>query len=240
MRQLAETFHLTWSLAHNELANWHVELHRSSYISPFLSGPFLCGRTNKSPFRIEEQLAQPTGQQWLLKRQVAHLSPRLGILNNISFLIIFELRVFIFRNLVATDMMVRVWTGTVAGGRKNACLEVSSRMDQLDGVNLKEPVEITFIGQFGQDEYVVAFLQTLHPLTQTLKNRASLDGGGVSKEFFTSLRKEVFDTNPGLWLANKKNGLYPNPHSYATECTSSCLALSHSCSDELLLALSLN
>jgi ubiquitin-protein ligase E3 C len=39
----------------------------------------------------------------------------------------------------------------------------------------------------------------------------------VFKEFFTSLCKEVFDTDRGLWLANKKNELYPNPHSYATE-----------------------
>lgn len=37
------------------------------------------------------------------------------------------------------------------------------------------------------------------------------------KEFLTSLCKEVFDTDRGLWLANKKNELYPAPHSYATE-----------------------
>lgn len=47
--------------------------------------------------------------------------------------------------------------------------------------------------------------------------RAGIDGGGVFKEFFTSLCMEVFDTDRGLWLANKKNELYPNPHSYATE-----------------------
>jgi ubiquitin-protein ligase E3 C len=51
-------------------------------------------------------------------------------------------------------------------------------------------------------------------------NRAGIDGGGVFKEFFTSLCKEVFDTDRGLWLANKKNELYPNPHAYATECKS--------------------
>lgn len=51
--------------------------------------------------------------------------------------------------------------------------------------------------------------------------RAGIDGGGVFKEFFTSLCKEVFDTDRGLWLANKKNELYPNPHSYATECEQS-------------------
>jgi len=39
----------------------------------------------------------------------------------------------------------------------------------------------------------------------------------VFKEFFTSLCKEVFDTDRGLWLANVKNELYPNPHAYATE-----------------------
>jgi len=47
--------------------------------------------------------------------------------------------------------------------------------------------------------------------------RAGIDGGGVFKEFFTSLCKEVFDTDRGLWLVNKKNELYPNPHGYATE-----------------------
>jgi len=51
-----------------------------------------------------------------------------------------------------------------------------------------------------------------------LLDRAGIDGGGVFKEFFTSLCKEVFDTDRGLWLANKKNELYPNPHAYATEC----------------------
>jgi len=48
--------------------------------------------------------------------------------------------------------------------------------------------------------------------------RAGSDGGGVFKEFFTSLCKEVFDTDRGLWLANVKNESYPNPHAYATEC----------------------
>ena len=47
--------------------------------------------------------------------------------------------------------------------------------------------------------------------------RAGIDGGGVFKEFLTSICKEVFDTDRGLWLATKKNELYPNPHSYATE-----------------------
>ena len=44
-----------------------------------------------------------------------------------------------------------------------------------------------------------------------------IDGGGVFKEFFTDLSKEVFDGDRGLWLANKKNELYPNHGSYATQ-----------------------
>jgi ubiquitin-protein ligase E3 C len=44
-----------------------------------------------------------------------------------------------------------------------------------------------------------------------------IDGGGVFKEFFTDLSKEVFDSDRGLWLTNKKNELYPNHGSYATQ-----------------------
>ena len=41
--------------------------------------------------------------------------------------------------------------------------------------------------------------------------RAGIDGRGVFKEFIPSLRKEVFDSDRGLWLTNKQNELYPNP-----------------------------
>jgi hypothetical protein len=64
-----------------------------------------------------------------------------------------------------------------------------------------------------KSEYIV-FSSTLRTL---MFRRAGIDGGGVFKEFLTSLCKEVFDTDHGLWLATKKNELYPNPHAYATE-----------------------
>ena len=47
--------------------------------------------------------------------------------------------------------------------------------------------------------------------------RAGIDGGGVFKEFFTSLCKEVFNADRGLWLSTKNNELYPNPSSIAKE-----------------------
>lgn len=52
-----------------------------------------------------------------------------------------------------------------------------------------------------------------------LAPRAGIDGGGVFKEFLTSLVKEVFDSDRGLWLSTKQHELYPNPHSYATDST---------------------
>jgi ubiquitin-protein ligase E3 C len=88
--------------------------------------------------------------------------------------------------------------------------------DRLFDADLKAPVEITFVDQFGNEEYVMSYYLELYCLLKP-NFRAGIDGGGVFKEFFTSLCKEVFDTDRGLWLANKQNELYPNPHSYATE-----------------------
>ncbi|GLB43810.1 putative HECT-domain-containing protein [Lyophyllum shimeji] len=142
------------------------------------------------------------------KRQLAHLSPRLGVLNNIPFAIPFDVRVSIFRHFVMNDVMARSYASPVAprffGGPGRTRVQVrrghvaQDGFDRLSETDLKAPIEIAFIDQFGAEE-------------------AGIDGGGVFKEFFTSLCKEVFDTDRGLWLANKKNELYPNPHAYAIE-----------------------
>ncbi|KAJ7597464.1 HECT-domain-containing protein [Mycena floridula] len=153
---------------------------------------------------------------YISKRQLATMSPRLGVLNNIPFAIPFEVRVTMFRHFVLNDIQKRRVSATgflflggnnryTYNGRSNRT-HVSVRrgniaqdgFDKLAEVDLKAPVEITFIDQFGEAE-------------------AGIDGGGVFKEFFTELCKEVFDTDRGLWLATKKNELYPNPHGYATE-----------------------
>ncbi|KAH7921617.1 HECT-domain-containing protein [Leucogyrophana mollusca] len=147
----------------------------------------------------------------LSKRQLALFSPRLGVLNNIPFAIPFETRVAIFRRFVESDVARRYSTNAFQRnpwGRhsRGERIEVSIRRgniaqdgyDKLAEADLKAPIAISFIDQFGEPE-------------------AGIDGGGVFKEFFTSLCKEVFDSDRGLWLANKRNELYPNPHSYATE-----------------------
>lgn len=160
----------------------------------------------------DQQLSQPTGTRPLSKRHIAYLSPRLGILNNIPFSIPFEARVSIFRNFVANDMSSR---GVDRRQYFHKRTRVTVRRGHVaeDGFNrlaeadLRMPVEITFVDQFGEVE-------------------SGIDGGGVFKEFFTELCKEAFDTNRGLWLANQQNELYPNPHSYAREGKFQCIYLS--------------
>ncbi|KZT24637.1 HECT-domain-containing protein [Neolentinus lepideus HHB14362 ss-1] len=152
----------------------------------------------------EQRLTQPEGAQNrpLSKRQVAKLSPRLGVLHNIPFAIPFEIRVSIFRHFVVNDMISQGYDRFGRRGRLRVTVRrdhiAEDGFDRLGEADLKAPIEIVFIDQFGQEE-------------------AGIDGGGVFKEFLTSLCKEVFDRDRGLWLANKKNELYPNPHSYAKE-----------------------
>lgn len=157
----------------------------------------------------ESQMSQETtgtAPRYLSKRQIAQLSPRLGVLNNIPFAIPFDVRVSIFRGFVHNDAAARGYNLRSRHMGYNPPVRVTVRrgriaedgFNRLGDVDLKGPIAITFIDQFGQEE-------------------AGIDGGGVFKEFLTELCKEVFDTDRGLWLANKKNELYPNPHSYATE-----------------------
>lgn len=48
---------------------------------------------------------------------------------------------------------------------------------------------------------------------------AGIDGGGVFKEFLTSLVLQAFNTNYGLFLNTSDQLLYPNPHRFAQERT---------------------
>jgi ubiquitin-protein ligase E3 C len=147
----------------------------------------------------EQQLDESSAPRAMTKRQLSLFSPRLGVLNNIPFAIQFETRVLIFRRFVENDKWNR---SRDARGRIDVSIRrghiAQDGYDRLAEADLRAPIAIIFIDQFGEPE-------------------AGIDGGGVFKEFFTSLCKEVFDTDRGLWLANKRNEIYPNPHSYATE-----------------------
>ena len=96
--------------------------------------------------------------RFLSKRQVAYLSPRLAVLNNIPFSIPFETRVSVFRNFVLNDMMSRGRSDRFSGGRTKAVIRrdkiAQDGFDRLQDANLKQPLEIVFIDQFGQEEWV--------------------------------------------------------------------------------------
>jgi len=62
---------------------------------------------------------------------------------------------------------------------------------------LKEPIQITFVDKFGTIE-------------------AGIDGGGVTKEFLTSVTTQAFTPNDNLnlFIENENHLLYPNPAAY--------------------------
>lgn len=210
----------TWETVREKVTKCLLAIHARDSRKPFIppDGWLVTSQIDVNSFIeaavLEEQQlftssdSRPVRTRALSKRQIASMSPRLGVLNNIPFAIPFEARVAIFRNFVMSDMMSRegqhamFFRGLRGNGRERVQVRrgmvAQDGFDRLGEVDLKAPIEITFIDQFGQEE-------------------AGIDGGGVFKEFFTSLCKEVFDTDRGLWLENKKNELYPNPHAYATE-----------------------
>ncbi|KAH7101855.1 HECT-domain-containing protein [Auriculariales sp. MPI-PUGE-AT-0066] len=151
-----------------------------------------------------EELVSRGPRHTMSKRQVAFMSPRLGVLHNIPFALPFEVRVAIFRAFVLNDQR-RLGIDMHHPGARHRIVIRRNRIaedgfDHLNemGANLKGSLAITFVDQFGQEE-------------------AGIDGGGVFKEFLTALSKEVFNADRGLWLETSQHELYPNPMSMATE-----------------------
>ncbi|GES61527.1 IQ and HECT domain protein [Aspergillus terreus] len=164
-------------------------------------------------------------QQAARRKQLEAVAPRLEILRNMPFFIPFPTRVQIFREFIYRDQMRRrqgfidpdAWRMSVAHasmGRllegRSAAQDILSRHhanirresvfeDAFDqfyelGEGLKEPIQITFIDKFNTAE-------------------AGIDGGGVTKEFLTSVTNEAFrSTNDSnLFEENDQHLLYPNP-----------------------------
>ena len=177
--------------------------------------------------------AQAVRRIELLKRQQQRAAkqkrledtvPRLNILENMPFFIPFETRVQIFREFVRADQQVRrnghidpdQWRVSImhrglSGGSSMAARDqyiqkhtAKVRRDRIFedayeqfydlGEGLKEPIQITFVDQFDTPE-------------------AGIDGGGVTKEFLTSITSEAFlpGSDLELFTENEEHLLYPNP-----------------------------
>jgi ubiquitin-protein ligase E3 C len=100
--------------------------------------------------------------------------------------------------------------------RRETLAEDGFRQLNHEGPRLRGRIKITFV-----DQYVLVLYFIMSPGSMTDdrfgQEESGIDGGGLFKEFLTSLSKEAFDTNRGLWLVTDENQLYPNPHSYAKE-----------------------
>ena len=173
--------------------------------------------------RQAEQLAKQR-EHARKRRQLQSLNPRLELLRNLPFFIPFDTRVQIFRRFVYRDQERRRngyvepddWRMSVAAtqardlngrhrgmdmiGRHHADIHRGSVFeDAFDsfyglGEELKEPIQISFIDQFGQPE-------------------AGIDGGGVTKEFLMSVTSEALDpqSEMPLFEENEQRYLYPKP-----------------------------
>ena len=109
----------------------------------------------------------------LSKRQIAFVSPRLGVLHNIPFALPFEVRVAIFRGFVRNDQQRLGYNEYASPPRTRTTIRrnriAEDGFDHLNdlGPAMKGTLSITFVDQFGQEE-------------------AGIDGGGVFKEFLTA------------------------------------------------------
>ena len=155
-------------------------------------------------------------------KALAAIAPRLEFLRNMPFFIPFATRVQIFRQFILRDQQRRrngfvdpeTWRLSVAQqslmnsqfnapdvlARHHADIRRESVFEDAFsqfyglGDGLKEPIQISFIDQFGSME-------------------AGIDGGGVTKEFLTSVTTEAFKTDDdgSMFAENDQHLLYPNP-----------------------------
>lgn len=148
-------------------------------------------------------------QQKLQKdRKLAEMAPKLEILKHMPFVVPFDTRVKIFQQFIKLDMAQRrdeqsfadMATGhsRLRGNiRRGHLFEDAYREFYKWGENLKDQIQITFLDEFEMPE-------------------AGIDGGGVTKEFLTSVTSDAFSTAEDSTALSKfsvsdQGQLYPNP-----------------------------
>lgn len=176
--------------------------------------PHLVGTQQARQVRITQRL-QRQQRKVSRRKYLESVTPRLEILQNMPFFIPFSTRVQIFRQFVALDQVRRrgfsdpdEWRSAVMSisngniiGRHRAKVRRENIFDDAYaqfydlGEGLKEPIQIRFVDKFDTIE-------------------EGIDGGGVTKEFLTSVTNEAFGASNGseaLFIENDQHLLYPNP-----------------------------
>lgn len=178
----------------------------------FASNPTLIG-TSHTQRILHSQLLRKQQQQTSRRKYLESLTPRLEILQNFPFFIPFDTRVQIFREFVHGDQLKRRKTSDAdewrfvqmnsetgiarhrAKVRRKKVFEDAYEQFFKLGDGLKEPIQIRFVDEFDTVE-------------------EGIDGGGVTKEFLTSITTEAFGSNNGtdsLFVENDQHLLFPNP-----------------------------
>lgn len=173
----------------------------------------LVGNSHAQQVRRTERLRRQQ-RKTSRRKQLESVAPRLEILQNMPFFIPFATRVQIFRQFVALDQHRRrgtsdpdMWrfaqmnsgAGDIskhrAKVRREHIFEDAYAQFYDLGEGLKEPIQIRFVDKFDTIE-------------------EGIDGGGVTKEFLTSVTNEAFGAVNGmeaLFIENDQHLLYPNP-----------------------------
>ena len=137
------------------------------------------------------------------ERRLAEMGPKLEVLKHMPFVVPFETRVKIFRKFIQMDREGRGSTNFftdshprhVARIRRGRLFDDAYNAFFKIGDGLKDMISITFVDKFGNNE-------------------AGIDGGGVTKEFLTSVIAEAFgagDVDLHMFTTNSSGLVYPNP-----------------------------
>jgi ubiquitin-protein ligase E3 C len=138
------------------------------------------------------------------ERRLAEMGPKLEVLKHMPFVVPFETRVKIFRKFIQMDRDAREGSSFSfmdhqakhhARIRRGMLFEDAYNAFFKIGDGLKDLISITFIDKFGAPE-------------------AGIDGGGVTKEFLTSVIAEAFgagDVDLQMFTTNSAGLVYPNP-----------------------------
>lgn len=133
-------------------------------------------------------------------------------LQRIPFVVPFVIRVRIFHAWVRSDarrasrgsshpiLSPDLPSARVTVRRDHVFRDGFSALYERTSAQLKRRIAITFVNDMGMEE-------------------AGIDGGGVYKEFLTSLSRVAFDPNYGLFCVTQENTLYPNPSLNAAAAT---------------------
>lgn len=147
--------------------------------------------------------------------QYQHLAPRLELLRQVPFFMPFDVRVHIFKAFIELDKsrmaltnMGTSWRspGALFGGiqdmarvkvdihRQTLLPDAYDAFSNIPSQDFKLPIAVTFHNEYGPE--------------------AGIDGGGLTKEFLTSVSQEGFIKGGGslkLFVGTQNHLLYPNP-----------------------------